>query len=59
MATACRFVSLRDKQATALNSEFEDATWTVFQTHRETSRLVENIVLAQNNDAPNSVTVST
>lgn len=47
VATAYLFVNLRDRQQAIVESVREDAMWAVFQTHRESSRLVESILVAQ------------
>lgn len=51
-ATAYLFTNLRDRQEAVLTSVREDAMWAVFQTHRETSRLVEAILVAQKAGTP-------
>jgi len=50
--TAFLFLNLRDRQAAVLETVREDAMWAVFQTHRETSRLVEAILVAQKANTP-------
>ncbi|WP_177174673.1 hybrid sensor histidine kinase/response regulator [Loktanella fryxellensis] len=45
--TAYLFFALRDRQQMMQESVREDAMWAVFQTHRESSRLVESLLLAQ------------
>jgi len=55
LATAYLFVSLRDRQEAVLTSVREDAMWAVFQTHREASRLVEAILIAQKAGTPQAL----
>jgi len=50
--TAYLFANLRDRQEAILASVREDAMWAVFQTHRESSRLVEAILAAQKAGTP-------
>lgn len=47
VATTFLFFNLRDRQQSVEESVREDAMWAVFQTHREASRLVESILVAQ------------
>ena len=47
IATASLFANLKDRQQLVRQSVREDAMWAVFQTHREASRLVDAIHLAQ------------
>ncbi len=47
IATAYIFSNLRDRQQVIRQSVREDAMWAVFQTHREASRLVDAILVAQ------------
>ncbi len=49
------FVQLRDRQLVILESVREDAMWAVFQTHREASRLVEAVLEAENDPAPEAM----
>lgn len=52
VTTGYLFVSLRDRQHAVEESVREDAMWAVFQTHREASRFVESILLAQTTPTP-------
>ncbi|MFZ3582841.1 response regulator [Loktanella sp. DJP18] len=52
VATIYLFVSLRDRQLAVEESVREDAMWAVFQTHREASRFVESILVAQSAPLP-------
>lgn len=54
-ATAYLFINLRDRQEAVLESVREDAMWAVFQTHREASRLVEAILVAQRAGTPQAL----
>lgn len=47
IATAYLFANLKDRQQMVRQSVREDAMWAVFQTHREASRLVDAIHVAQ------------
>lgn len=47
IATAYLFANLKDRQQIVRQSVREDAMWAVFQTHREASRLVNSILIAQ------------
>lgn len=53
--SAYLFINLRDRQAATQTSAREDAMWAVFQTHREASRLVEAILVAQKAGTPQSL----
>ena len=54
-ATAYLFVNLRDRQQSVMESVREDAMWAVFQTHREASRLVDAILVAEADPTPQTL----
>lgn len=53
--TVFLFRNLRDRQEAVLASVREDAMWAVFQTHREASRFVEAILIAQRAATPQAI----
>jgi signal transduction histidine kinase/FixJ family two-component response regulator len=49
------FAHLRDRQEAVLASAREDAMWAVFQTHREATRFIEAILIAQKAGTPQAI----
>ncbi|WP_157058952.1 ATP-binding protein [Loktanella sp. 5RATIMAR09] len=49
------FANLRDRQEAVLASVREDAMWAVFQTHREATRFIEAILIAQKAGTPQAI----